>query len=78
MYCQYYKAKIVKNRIWLVTGILKNEGPWAFDRTLDTKNDILEFFVAPDFEEEFLYMMNVFKQKNLVLSLEKAPNRLAT
>ncbi len=76
MYCSYYKAKILRNKLWFVTGILKNEENWVFDRTLDKNNDILEFFVIPDFEEEFLYFMELFQKGGIVITLEKLPNRL--
>lgn len=75
MYCTYYQATALRNKIWLVTGTLRNENHWCFDRALDEKNNLMEFFVAPDFEENFLALMETFKKKGYILKLEKLPNR---
>ncbi|MCK4265362.1 hypothetical protein KAW80_03320 [Candidatus Babeliales bacterium] len=78
MYCEYYQAKVVKNKIWFIIGNLKNEGPWCFTRALKEKNDILEFFVAPDYEDDFIRTIDLYKEKGFVLELFKLPNRLKT
>ncbi len=75
MYCSYYQATALRDKIWCIAGILRNENHWCFDRSLDEKDNLLEFFVAPDFEEDFLSLMEVLKKKGYILSLEKLPNR---
>lgn len=77
MFCSYYQAQAIKDRIWFITGILRNENHWAFDRALEGTPSTLEFFVAPDFEEEFCSLMNFFKKNGDILWIEKLPNRLA-
>ena len=44
MFCQYYQAKVNRNKTWFVVGLLRNESHWVFDRTLDKQNELLEFF----------------------------------
>ena len=78
MFCIYYQAHVVRKTIWFVTGVFRNETNWIFDRTLDDKKSILEFFVPPDFEKEFLSRMKYFKKEGYVASFEKLPNRLKT
>ena len=78
MFCIYYQAHVIRETIWFVTGIFRNETNWIFDRTLDGKQNILEFFVPQDFETEFLSRMEFFKKEGYVLSFEKLPNRLKT
>jgi|SaaInlStandDraft_5_1057022.scaffolds.fasta_scaffold399700_1 hypothetical protein len=75
MYSKYYQAKAVRKKIWFIAGCLRNEDHWAFDRSLDAKNNLLEFFVSPSYEEEFLSLMNYFKKEGLILELKKLPNR---
>ncbi len=60
--------------IWFVTGALRNEPGWAFDRTLDTKESLLEFLVAPNFEDEFVRFMQHFAAQGYVHNLRKLPN----
>ena len=74
-YCSYYQAFLDRKMMWLVTGALRNEAGWAFDRTLDAKTNLIEFLVAPNYEEEFLAFMKYFEQKGYVEGLAKKPNR---
>lgn len=76
MYCKYYKAKTLKAKTWFVFGAIKNEGNIAFGRTLDKVESIIEFFVAPDYEEHFLKVMKYFIKNGYVLNFEKSENRL--
>lgn len=61
--------------MWFVTGVLRAEDHWAFDRTVEGTSTTLEFFVAPDYEQEFLARMAYFQKEGLILCLEKLPNR---
>jgi len=75
MYCAYYQATALRDKIWFVAGTLRNESHWCFDRSLDEKNNLMEFFVVPGFEEDFLSLMKVLKGKGYILKIEKLPNR---
>ena len=75
MYCSYYQAKVKKDTTWFVTGTLRNEDHWVFDRTLDVENDLMEFFVARDFEEKFLDLAGYLLEEGYISNLEKLENR---
>ena len=74
-YCTYYQAFLDRKMMWFVTGALRNEPGWAFDRTLDAKANLIEFLVAPNYEDEFVAFMKCFTQKGYVSGLAKLPNR---
>lgn len=76
LYSEYYQAKAVRKTIWFVHGCMRNEDHWAFDRALDSENDILEFFVPKDQEEKFLNLMNFFQESGYLISFCKLENRL--
>ena len=76
MYCKYYIAKSFKPKTWFVFGAMRNEENVAFGRTLDKKESLLEFFVAPDYEEHFLKLMKSLSDRGYILSFEKKENRL--
>lgn len=76
MYCKYYKAKSLKAKTWFVFGAMKAEDNMTFGRTFDKKDSILEFFVAPDYEEHFIKFMNTLKSKGYILEFNKESNRL--
>jgi hypothetical protein len=76
MFCEYYQAKINRSEGWFLVATLKSFDHMAFDRTLDKKDSIYEFFVPKAFEEEFLSLMNYLKKENVVISLDKRENRL--
>lgn len=77
-YCEYYQAYLKIDKTWLVTGILRNEDHLVFDRTLDIKTGLMEFFVIKDYEDKFLSIMNYFVERGLVSDLRKLENRLMT
>lgn len=74
MYCTYYQATLDRKMTWFVTGALRNEPGWAFDRTLDAKANLFEFLVAPNFEDEFVSFMNYFEKRGYVSDLAKLEN----
>lgn len=76
-YCSYYQAYVDKTFCWYVVAILKSYEHLAFDRTLDTPTNLFEFYVPESREQEFLQLMNYFKEQHLVNNLQKLPNRLA-
>ncbi len=75
-YCSYYQAHIDKTFCWYFVAILKSCEHLAFDRTLDTKINLFEFYVPAAREDEFVRFMNYFAQQHLVHGLKKLPNRL--
>lgn len=75
-YCSYYQAYVDKKLCWYVIAILKSYEHLAFDRTLDTKTNLFEFYVPESREQEFLKLMNYFTNEHLVNELKKLPNRL--
>ncbi len=75
-YCLYYRAKIKKELCWLVTSTLRYSEHLAFDRCYDKENSIFEFFVAPDFQDVFLSIMEKFEKNGISSCLEQMPNRL--
>jgi len=77
-YSVYFQATVKRDKICLFTAILRSCEYLAFDRTIDAKKNILELFVSPDSEKEFLSLMDYFESKGIVLDLHKLPNRLST
>lgn len=49
----------------------------VFDRALVKETNLMEFFVPPLMEKEFLAVMEYFIAQGLVSELKKLPNRLA-
>ena len=75
-YCAYYTGHVKKETAWLLTAILRGTEHVAFDRTLDKKNSIFEFFVPEAMEPVFLEVAELLKKNHLLLTLEKKENRL--
>jgi hypothetical protein len=75
-YSSYYQAYVDKTFCWFVVAILKSYEHLAFDRTLDTATNLFEFYVPEAREQEFLHLMEYFKEQKLVTDLKKLPNRL--
>ena len=76
MYCNYFTATLEKRMTWFVTGALRNEDDLAFDRALDSKNDLFEFFVPPKQEDRFVAFMQYFIDHGFVRNFEKKENRM--
>jgi hypothetical protein len=76
MYCHYYQARVYKTKTWFVVAALKSFDHMSFDRTIDTDNAILEFFVPPAMEQQFLNVMNYFCKHGYVYEFQQLPNRL--
>jgi hypothetical protein len=76
MYSKYYQAKSLKHMTWFVFGTFRNEENVAFGRTLDKTNSLLEFFVAPAYEDKFLKIMNYLIDKGYIFELKEMENRL--
>ncbi|HBS48506.1 TPA: hypothetical protein DEO28_01230 [Candidatus Dependentiae bacterium] len=75
MFCKYYQATATRDKIWMVTGTCRSENNWVFDRTLDAPNNLMEFFVAPDYEQEFVYLMQLLQKEGIIWEFKALPNR---
>ncbi|MBD3231651.1 hypothetical protein GF322_03235 [Candidatus Dependentiae bacterium] len=76
MLCEYYQVKTQKVKTWFVVGCFRNEDNLAFERTLDLQNSILEFFVPPNYNDQFLNIINWLINKKYILNIKKMENRL--
>jgi hypothetical protein len=76
MFCRYFQAKISSPHVWLVTAILRGCEHIVFDRTLDVRNSLFEFFVPIDCLETFLAIMQLFQQRGIINQFVELPNRL--
>lgn len=74
--CLYYQASVIIKTTNLFVATFRFYEHIAFDRTLDAKMGIFEFFVPASQEELFLKVMRYLESLNLVHSLTKAENRL--
>ena len=75
-YCPYYTANVDRHQSYFFVAIIKAYDNMVFDRTIDLETSLFEFFVAPDYEEQFLSVMATFETQGLVSNLSKLPNRL--
>jgi hypothetical protein len=76
MLCEYYQAIVDVPYTWFVGGVFRNEDNLVFERTVDGRTDLLEFFVTKDQEQEFLDLINYLVTVGFVLSFEKQTNRM--
>ncbi|MFT6765890.1 MAG: hypothetical protein ACJAZS_000784 [Alteromonas naphthalenivorans] len=74
-YCAYYVGHVKKETAWLLTAILRGTEHVVFDRTLDKKESLFEFFVPVAMESVFLEVTKYLKKEQLLLTLTKKPNR---
>ena len=72
----YYRAQVVKNSIWLVTGFLRSAEGYVLERTLDGTGDIVEFFVSSSCVDDFEKLMIFLTHCSLIRWHKKMPNRL--
>jgi hypothetical protein len=75
-YCLYFVATLLRKKIWFVSGLLRNEGRVALERSLDKEKNQFEFFVPPAQKERFLQLMETLQELGLVLDLKEETNRL--
>jgi hypothetical protein len=77
-YSLYYHAQVKRELCWQLSAALKGTENVAFDRAVDSKSGIFEFYVPEDTNDIFLQLMEYMKSQGVVLSLEQLPNRLKT
>jgi len=75
-YSFYYQARVSRQMTWFFTGCLKSCDHVAFDRTIDSKEGIFEFFVPDSMVEQFLSFMQYFIDQGIVSELHQKTNRL--
>jgi hypothetical protein len=75
-FSRYYQANIEKSKGWFFVGILRSYENIAFDRTLDKQTALFEIFVPQDCEAEFLDLMQLLIDRQIVKNLRNLPNRL--
>lgn len=75
-YCFYYQARILREKTWLFVALLRSVEHIAFDRTLDVKDNVFEFYVPADRQVPFLAFMEYMIQQGVALDLQELPNRL--
>lgn len=76
MYCKYYQAHVLKNKVWFLVSALRSFDHLVFDRTYDKEKSIFEFFIPADLEPYFLDLMHYFEKNGLIFSFQELPNRL--
>jgi len=76
-FCSYYQAQISRKETLFFVAILRSFDHLCFDRTLDPDQELFEFFVPHDYEQQFIGLMDYFKKNNIIRNLQKLPNRLA-
>lgn len=74
---RYFQATVHRELSWYVVAVLKSFEHLCFDRTYDADASCFEFFVAPDMADQFLKLMEYFKDEHLVADLQELPNRVA-
>ncbi len=75
-FCAYYQARVHRPYSWYLVAILRSFEHLAFDRTLDKKENIFEFFIPQAREEMFVNFIKQMQEEGVVLDYKKLPNRL--
>ncbi len=77
-FCSYYQAHVSRKETLFFVAILRSFDHLCFDRTLDPDQELFEFFVPLDYEEQFVHLMDYFKKIKIIRNLQKLQNRLAS
>lgn len=75
-YCKYYQAKVKREKCSFFVAILRSFEHLCFDRTLDKKESLFEFFVPENNQDYFLEIINCFIDLNIVTEFKELENRL--
>ena len=75
-FCHYYQAHVVREEAWFFVAIARSYEHVMFDRTLDPRTSIFEFFVPTDTEPYFLEVMSRLMDQGVVTDLKSLENRL--
>ena len=76
IYCRYYQAHVIRDQVWFFVAIVRSYEHMMFDRTLDTRASLFEFFVPVDMEDRFLAVMQILINQGVITDLQSYDNRL--
>ncbi len=76
MFSVYYKARLVRNKIWFLTAVLRSAEGYVFERTLEGTSDVMEFFVSPSYVAEFETLLVFFQKRGVVVWFQWFENRI--
>ncbi len=76
MFSVYYKARLVRNKIWFLTAVLRSAEGYVFERTLEGTSDVMEFFVSPSYVAEFEKLFVFFQKRGVVVWFQQFENRI--
>jgi hypothetical protein len=77
LYCAYWQAEVVREQTWFLVAVVRSYEYLAFDRTLDKKKNIFEFFVPIQGEVSFIKLLARLQEKGVILTYRKLENRIA-
>ncbi|MBM3894088.1 hypothetical protein FJ366_00595 [Candidatus Dependentiae bacterium] len=72
----YYRARLVRNKIWFLTAVLRSAEGYVLERTLEGTSDVMEFFVSPSYVFEFEQLLAYFQKQGIVVWFQEFPNRI--
>lgn len=75
-HCIYFQAYILREKTWFLTASLRSFEHLCFNRTIEKKSGLFEFFVPADLEQSFLEVMDFFQKEGIVNNLQRKENRL--
>lgn len=67
---------IVPQKSCIIAALVRSCEHVVFDRTYSVDSNILEFFVPTGQEQEFLAIIELLTQRNLLSNVTKLPNRI--
>jgi hypothetical protein len=77
MYCSYYQAFITASeKVLFFTATFRSNDHLASDRALKPEENLFEFYVPLDREQDFLKIMAYYQNNYIIRDLVKLPNRL--
>ncbi len=76
--CLYYLVRVDRPRAWFMAAVMRGTEHVCFDRALDKKENIFEFFVPHATESIFLELIAYLEKEGVVLEWHKQENRFLT
>ncbi len=73
--CLYYLVRVERARAWFMAAVMRGTEHVCFDRALDKKENIFEFFVPHATESIFLELIAYLEKEGVVLEWHKQENR---
>lgn len=75
LYCSYYQANVVRQKMWFVVAAFRSFEHLSFDRAFDKQQCIFEFFVPQELEHDFVAIISHFVDHKIMSNVTKLPNR---